>query len=260
MNIDKLLVQVNASLAERYPQKHTPITMEHVEATYGRDLLTVNADAKTAKGTGRGYLTGILYLAPSDLSGFNVCPFASKGCKQACLFSAGRGKFYSVNRARITKTLAFIADRARFEAALDKSIAGVIRKAQRANLTPVIRLNGTSDLQIERIYSGLLAKYSDVQFYDYTKAVYRLQKPLPANYHLTFSLSETNLDQAKQALALGFNVAAVFRTVLPAEFLGVPVVNGDSTDLRFLDPKGGHVVGLKAKGLAKRDTSGFVHE
>jgi hypothetical protein len=52
------------------------------------------------------------------------------------------------------------------------------------------------------------------------------------------------------------NVAVVFDT-LPTTYLGRPVVNGDDTDLRFLDPQG-VVVGLKAKGRAKKDTSGFT--
>jgi hypothetical protein len=40
-------------------------------------------------------------------------------------------------------------------------------------------------------------------------------------------------------------------------YLGRPVINGDADDLRFLDPVG-VFVGLKAKGLAKKDTTGFV--
>jgi hypothetical protein len=37
----------------------------------------------------------------------------------------------------------------------------------------------------------------------------------------------------------------------------MPVFNGDESDLRFLDPKGS-VIGLYAKGKAKKDTTGFV--
>jgi len=44
---------------------------------------------------------------------------------------------------------------------------------------------------------------------------------------------------------------------MPETYEGTPVFNGDDSDLRFLDPKG-VVVGLYAKGKAKKDTSGFV--
>ena len=44
---------------------------------------------------------------------------------------------------------------------------------------------------------------------------------------------------------------------MPEIYEGLSVFNGDDSDLRFLDPKG-VVVGLYAKGKAKKDTSGFV--
>lgn len=43
----------------------------------------------------------------------------------------------------------------------------------------------------------------------------------------------------------------------PQNLYGMPVINGDEHDLRFLDPKR-VVVGLNAKGDAKYDRSGFV--
>ena len=43
-------------------------------------LLGVNTDAKTTKGTNLGYLTGILYLAPGDISGHEVCAWRNAGC------------------------------------------------------------------------------------------------------------------------------------------------------------------------------------
>lgn len=59
-------------------------------------LLSVSADAKTVKGNEYGYLTGILYLAPANLSGYEVCPKASDGCKAGCLFYAGFGAYNNV--------------------------------------------------------------------------------------------------------------------------------------------------------------------
>ena len=96
--------------------------------------------------------------------------------------------------------------------------------------------------------------FADVQFYDYTKVPGR-DLGIP-NYHLTFSLAESNEEDAAAELQRGMNIAVVFDGV-PSEYLGVPVVDGDESDLRFLDPSG-VVVGLKAKGEARGDTSGFV--
>jgi len=76
------------------------------------------------------------------------------------------------------------------------------------------------------------------------------------NYHLTFSQADGNIEDVIKAKEAGMNIATVFRTV-PESHLGRTVVNGDETDLRFLDPKN-VIVGLKAKGKAKKDTSGFV--
>ena len=45
---------------------------------------------------------------------------------------------------------------------------------------------------------------------------------------------------------------------LPTSWKGFPVYDGDDTDVRFLDPKGGYVIGLRAKGKAKKDKTGFV--
>jgi hypothetical protein len=123
-------------------------------------------------------------------------------------------------------------------------------------------LNGTSDLPWERIDPSLFALNPDVTFYDYTKIAGRF-RGLPANYHLTFSRSETNDRIARSWLILGAgNVAVVFDTpkgrALPSHWNGFPVIDGDTDDLRFLDPKG-VVVGLRAKGKARKgDEYGFV--
>lgn len=217
-------------------------------------LLTVE-NAKTKKGESLGYLTGILYLAPANMSGRNLCPKASAGCKAACLNSAGRGQFDSIQRARLDKTLLFNNNLPGFIEQLKEDIQAVIRKAEREGLKPAIRLNGTSDIMWDRI-TDIIQSFPEVQFYDYTKISSRFTRQLPANYHLTFSLSETNFNEAVEVLKLGYNVAAVFFDV-PSKFIGFEVINGDNHDLRFLDKKG-VVVGLTAKGKAKKDTSGFV--
>jgi hypothetical protein len=231
---------------------------------------------KTAKGEKKGYLTFILHLAPAKLSGYNVCPMASKGCAAACLNTAGRGRFDKTQAARIRKTKMFFEDRAAFMAQLVKDIQAGIRKATRDGFIPIFRLNGTSDIRWETIpvnvpekigaalfrgerYRNIFEAFPDVQFYDYTKIANR--KGIPENYHLTFSRSESNDIDVRTAISRGMNVAAVFSTLkngnLPAVYRSLPIVDGDENDLRFLDPSN-CIVGLRAKGDAKKDSSGFV--
>ena len=165
----------------------------------------------------------------------------------------------SVQEARIRKTRTFFENRAEFMADLAKDIASIVRRAQKNNLKPCVRLNGTSDIRWER--TGIMEQFPNVTFYDYTKIKNR--KRLPKNYSLTFSRSEaTTNDEWRQAIDDGMNVAVVFRNTLPKRWHfnweeSVPVIDGTTHDLRFLDPKP-CIVGLTAKGSAKKDTSGFV--
>lgn len=241
-------------------------------------LLSVSTDAKTVKGEKQGYLTGILYLAPASIAGVgNLCPNATAGCMAACLYTAGRGVFSNVQAARIAKTKRFHADRDGFMAQLVRDIAALVSKASRACMAPVVRLNGTSDLPWENIGDtfgwNVMRKFPTVQFYDYTKSARRMfaathDSDWPSNYHLTFSRSECNDRAAERILADGGNVAVVFGTRkgerLPGEWHGYRVIDGDVSDLRFLDaaPRGtgaiGYVIGLRAKGKARKDSSGFV--
>jgi hypothetical protein len=216
--------------------------------------LLTTANYKTVKGEKLGYLTGILYLAPAKISGYEVCPARSAGCTTACLYTAGMGAFSNVQQARIKKTKQFFEDRDNFLMQLRRDITALVRKAKKTNMTPAIRLNGTSD--IEWVRFGIMEEFPDVQFYDYTKVLGRLSHLRPANYHITFSRSESNQADVETALNLGFNVAAVFNK-LPETYLGRPVINGDETDVRFADAKG-VIVGLTAKGKAKKDLNNFV--
>lgn len=221
-------------------------------------LLTID-NAKTSKGQKLGYLAGILYFAPAKISGFEVCPKRSAGCTAACLYTAGHGRFTYTQEARIRKTKFFFEQRQEFLAQLRKDIKALVKKAEKMNLKPAVRLNGTSD--IEWIRFGIMEEFPSVQFYDYTKVLSRLTKTLPPNYHLTFSQHEDNNVDCKKALELGFNVATVMsvkkKEQLPPVVNSYPVFDGDETDLRFLDPKGGHIIGLRAKGDAKKDKNGF---
>lgn len=216
-------------------------------------------NAKTSKGVKLGYLTGIVYLAPYNLSGVNLCPKASAGCAAACLYTAGRGAFASIQAARMAKTRFFLERREEFILQLKNEIVAAKVKAASLGLKLAIRLNGTSDIVWERI-SDVIQSFPEVQFYDYTKIAKRFLFERPANYDLTFSLSESNESEARFVLANGGRVAAVFRDkAFPSYFLNAPVVSGDDHDLRFLDAQG-VIVALYAKGKARKDTSGFVRD
>jgi hypothetical protein len=216
--------------------------------------LLTTANYKTVKGEKLGYLTGILYLAPAKISGYEVCPRRSKGCTEACLYTAGMGAFSTVQQARIKKTKQFFEDRDNFLMQLRKDITALVRKAKKTNMTPAIRLNGTSDIEWTRF--GIMEEFPEVQFYDYTKVLNRLKQPIPKNYHITFSKSEDNEMDCRWALNLGFNVAVVFNK-LPETYFARPVISGDETDVRFEDAKG-VIVGLTAKGKGKKDLNNFV--
>ena len=232
-------------------------------------MLSIDTNAKTIKGQQYGYLTGVLYLAPYTLSGYNTCAMAHIAqCHEGCLHSAGRGAFNSVQQARIRKTKLFYEDRDAFFAALIPDITLLIRKARKLSLIPVCRLNGTSDLRWELIaftyegiyYNNIFAMFPDLQFYDYTKVVNRNVDHIH-NYDLTFSYSGVPAFQrhTQKAIDKGYRIAVVFRDrdSIPPTFLGTTCVDGDDSDLRHEDPPG-VVVALYAKGKAKRDTSGFV--
>jgi hypothetical protein len=217
--------------------------------------LLSTANPKIQKGTKMGYLSFILHLAPSTLSGKNTCPKATPGCIAACLNTAGRGGMFKkgentnmIQKARIRKTKMYFEQREEFLATLEADIRKAIKFAEKQGLIPVFRLNGTSDLSVEKW--GIIEKFPTVQFYDYTKVLGRKVAHLP-NYHLTFSKADGNDSDVAEALLQGMSVVAVYDAI-PA---GVP--SADETDLRFLDPKG-IMLGLKAKGRAKKDYSGFV--
>jgi len=227
-------------------------------------LLSVG-NPKILKGMKQGYMTYILHLAPANLSGYETCPKRTQGCTAACLNTAGRGGMFKkgettnmIQQARIRKTKMFFEDRENFLATLKNDICKAIKQAEKKGLIPVFRLNGTSDIAWEKY--GVIQEFPNVQFYDYTKILGRKVNGL-ANYQLTFSAADGNDADVLKAFEQGYNVATVFgikkSQPMPETYEGMPVFNGDDSDLRFLDPKG-VVVGLYAKGKAKKDTSGFV--
>ena len=220
-----------------------------------------DTNIKTAKNILESY---IMYMAPADtVQGLNLCPFASNGCKKVCIYTTGRGRFSNVQLSRINKSKFWGYDRANFYIQLANELLKIHDKAIKQNKQIAVRLNGTSDIDhlhlLER-YSGidfLDQFYSSLLFYDYTKNVNHVSRYRNTSYKITFSRSETNEAEAKKVLKLGGNIAVVFADQLPEFYLGYPVINGDETDLRYFDAVN-VVVGLKAKGDAKKDVSGFV--
>lgn len=229
-----------------------------------RSLLTApSAQAKMRKSAKSGeYLPYILHLAPAKLSGYQTCPKATEGCAAACLNTAGQGIFSNVQQARINKTKYFFEQRQNFLNQLRSEIAKAERKSIKENKQLTVRLNGTSDLQWEvyRAFDGktIFEIFPNVVFYDYTKIANRNVSHIP-NYSLTFSAADGNDADVDTALANGLNVAVVFRKSLPNTWNGRTVIDGDTDDLRFLDPAN-VIIGLVAKGKAKKDTSGFVKD
>jgi hypothetical protein len=237
--------------------------------------LLSTGNPKILKGLKEGYNTYILHLAPATLSGYNTCPKATAGCIAACLNTAGRGGMFKkgettnvIQQARIRKTKMFFESRTEFMALLVKDMELAIKQSEKKNLIPVFRLNGTSDIAFEKyevirngvVFKNIFDAFKEVTFYDYTKILGRKIQQYD-NYSLTFSAADGNDLDVTRAMNSGMNVAVVFGVkkteALPESYNGVSVFNGDESDLRFLDPKN-VVVGLYAKGKAKKDTTGFV--
>jgi len=242
-------------------------------------LFSISTNAKTVKGEKLGYLTGVLYLAPAKLSGYQVCAMAATAqCEKACLNKAGLGGVYTfIQKSRIAKTKRFFEDRDNFMRDIVASIHGLIRLSRKQRrdskgryakrFQVLVRLNGTSDIRWELIpvtiggitYANLMLAFPDIQFYDYTKLANR--KDIPSNYDLTFSYSGVQAYQpfVKKAQKALMRIAVVFRHVesIPKRFIGMKCIGGDNSDVRHIERQN-VVVALYAKGPAKHDRTGFV--
>ena len=220
-----------------------------------QQLLSISNDAKTVKGEKYGYRTHVLYLAPGDLSGNEVCFWRSEECFKACLYLSGRGYMKSVQASRIAKTKRYFADKKQFINDLCEEIHKTSLSANKAGYIPVYRLDGTSDLGLAQ---KIAPKFKHLQFYDYTKNFKRKPK---TNWHITYSFDGGNWQNCRRILSNSKNVgskivgpcgnvAIVFKNKLPTHYRGWPVIDGDQNDLRFLDRKNS-IVGLKIKGGKK---------
>ena len=228
----------------------------------GYQLLTEpRAQPKLGKSLDIGWANWAIHLAPHDLSGRNVCPKSTPGCRKYCIYWQGRGAMSMAQKARIRRTDWLFENPQSFKLQLIHEITAALRWGDRHKVQTAIRLNGTSDIVWEKKWPTLFDMFHEVTFYDYTKIP---KRKTPENYHLTFSRSESNKIDCAREFSNGKNVAVVFRTneAKPSEctitpFVQSPVYDGDKNDCRFLDPPG-HVIALRAKGSAKHDATGFV--
>lgn len=229
-----------------------------------RNLLSKgNTNSKTIKNELETY---ILYLAPHTLNDkkINLCPWASKGCIKGCLNKSGMGVFSNVQLARIEKSNFFVNDKINFLNKLYKELFNINKKAKKQGKKIAIRLNGTSDIDfialfLHKLNKDILNEFEYLLFYDYTKSLFKIEKYQASKYNLTFSRSEeTTEEDIKKAINLGSNVSVVFSgNELPVKFLGTKVVDGDKSDLQMIFNQG-KILGLKAKGPAKKDNTNFV--
>jgi len=227
---------------------------------------------KAIKANSFGWLNAINYMAPAATAGLgDFCPDATDGCRSICLGEhSGQaamrkdGEDNRITLSRKNKIAYFMRDRQAFLSEACYHISKLKDQALANDLKLAIRLNGSTDIAWEGIRDSegltIFDHFPTIQFLDYTKNARRFKRKLPANYHLTFSRSETNEEACKTLLAQGHNVAVIFAHGLPVKrkLWGARIIDGDKHDLRFLDPKG-VIVGLSPKGhKAKRDMSGFV--
>jgi len=228
-------------------------------------LGSVASSSKIAKGLKYNEMTYILYLAPAEQSGYNVCPGSTAECREACLTESGHNRIdvkkNAINKARIKKTKLFFEHREFFMGWLVTEINKARNDAFAKGYTFSVRLNGTSDIQPEMFkYKGkvIFNVFNEVTFYDYTKVANRFKLlDKYSNYDLTYSFSGYNMLQSLELLENNKGrVAMVFEgKQLPTTFMGYKVIDGDEYDMRHLDETG-VIVGLKFKFVrTKIDTA-----
>jgi len=240
--------------------------LKHAKENTGLSYLgMVNNSTKHEKAYKYNEMVYTVYLAPANLSGYEVCSGRTPECSELCLNESGRnrinGDTNSINQSRIKKTRLFFENHQFFCNWIVDDIKRAKIKAEKQNFRFSVRINNTSDISPETIFirengikKNILQLFPDVQFYDYTKIPSRIQltKKYP-NYDITFSYNGYNMEQCIQMLNNNIRVAMVFNKV-PTEYNGFKVIDGDLYDLRYLDPKN-VIVGLKFKKVRNKLTT-----
>ena len=212
-----------------------------------------NAKLKKSDKSSQEYRLAGLSLMPDDI----LCPYRNvAGCAKSCLESAGMGVFSNVKAGRQRKSDWWHSDRNGFLDQLRKELTNFDKLCKRQGVKAAVRLNVLSDIPWEK--HGIPQEFPDIFFYDYTKNASRLGKT-PDNYELMFSYS--NEPDYQKHVAKAWNtdapISVVFRGGMPEHYKGRRVIDGDASDL--VNVKAGKVVvGLVAKGKAKKDDGNFV--
>jgi len=265
--LEKLLARGFSGITEPRPDAVVKIArdeLQTIRARYGfasRGALLSEEISKLKKSNGKNL--GLAFM-PADSSGLaNVCAFAGD-CARDCVAFSGNGGYSSTQRVRLAR-LAFAIEQPRLFAVL---LWDELRKhSQDDTYTMNVRLNTYSDIRWELVAPELFAYFTRANFYDYTKHPVRSRPNVPANYSLTYSVSEkTSPREFWKNLENDRNVAAVIDVrsgetpngwrPIPQTFAGVPTVDGDLRDDRHNDPRGVVVI-LRRKHTLKA-SSGLI--
>jgi hypothetical protein len=205
-----------------------------------------------------------VYLAPANLSGYNVCSHSTPECRLGCLNTSGRAGIEEfsgltkIHDCRVKKTKLFYEEPEFFMSWLMAEIKMYQKRATRKGYYFSVRLNCTSDIDWQNVKvngQNIFEIFPEVAFYDYSKSHLKFENK-PLNYHLTYSFTGRNTEHCLALLERGYNVAVVFKVKheieLPKYFMNHVVINGDLTDYRISDAKG-IIVGLKWKRIANRE-------
>jgi hypothetical protein len=193
----------------------------------------------------KAVLTYGVYLAPANMSGYEVCP-NSQYCREFCLNGSGHNKVdilagkNRIQTARIRKTRFLFENRDLFVQVLIHEIKKWQRVAEKRGMEFAVRFNCTSDvsplfLVDPETGKNILELFPEVQFYDYTKVKSRFSicRRYP-NYDLTYSYNGHNEADCMEVLANGGKVAVVFSgNKLPKTFWNYPVEDGNNDDVRY---------------------------
>ena len=192
--------------------------------------------------------------APHRMAGLNACVNSTTSCREVCIRHTGRLDMPRAIQVGIDRTQ-FLADHPTEAISLIhwETVRSAAKVAELAR-----RLNVVTDVNWEDVAPWLFTEAPEnVVTYDYTKDWNR--QPEPAErYRLTFSAMERHgVDDIREMTDRGRNVAVVFpaeykTTPYPEQWFGIPLINGDVTDFRYEDPQTGVIVGLYAKGRARR--------
>ncbi len=236
-------------------------------------MLCVNP--KLEKGENYKYFSIGLSLSPANLAGLGeMCPFRSWACTTMCLNDSGQGEkwdkapFSAPQEFRKKRTLIFVKMQDEFWNLTVRATRNALKKVDKMDgFKLCVRMNVLSDKSWESIkvpedsrnpetnkaHPNIMSAFKNVEYYDYSKNFDRFYKYLkggafPKNYSLTFSLSESNLAAALWVLKNGGNVAIPYDTTankvntelsrwhrLPPWWCGYRVIDGDISDMRFLD-------------------------